>query len=283
MTRRICPKFEMTESVRLLAPHALLPDGWAKDVRIEVDKSGVITALTTDGTGNGDALRLDGPVIPGMANLHSHAFQRAMAGLAERRGGDADSFWTWRETMYRFVSLLEPEDIEAIAAQLYVEMVEAGYTAVAEFHYLHHDRDGRPYAALTETSRRIVSAAETAGLRLTLLPVLYAQGGFGGRPLAPQQQRFGNDTERFQRLNAELRSLYAGEFHIRLGLALHSLRAVAPDDMRSAIAQLNENDARAPIHVHVAEQIREVEECIAYCGRRPVEWLFEQTSVDQRW
>lgn len=274
----------MPDPIQLLAPLALLPHGWEENVRVEVDSVGlVLSAEAAAGEAPKGSHRLDGPVIPGMANLHSHAFQRAMAGLTERRSGDADSFWTWRETMYRFVSLLEPEHMESIATQLFVEMLEAGYTSVAEFHYLHHDRDGRAYDDPAETSRRIVAASKRAGIRLTHLPVLYAQGGFGGTPLSPEQKRFGNSAEQFNLLIDRLHAGIAQDPTVRLGIALHSLRAVDMERLRLAVAHLNALDERAPIHLHVAEQIREVEECLAFSGRRPVQWLFESAGVDPRW
>lgn len=274
----------MPDPIQLLAPLALLPHGWEQNVSIEIDAAGlVLSAKAATGRTPRSIRRLGGPVIPGMTNLHSHAFQRAMAGLTERRSGDADSFWSWRETMYRFVSLLQPDHLEAIAAQLFVEMLEAGYTGVAEFHYLHHDSDGRAYNDLAETSRRIVAASKRAGIRLTHLPVLYAQGGFGGMPLSPEQKRFGNGSEQFNRLVDQLHSGYARDPAVRLGLAIHSLRAVDMETLRRAVEHLSALDDRAPIHLHVAEQTREVEECIAFSGRRPVQWLFESTGVDQRW
>ncbi|HSS64364.1 MAG TPA: formimidoylglutamate deiminase [Gammaproteobacteria bacterium] len=274
----------MPDPVQLLAPLALLPHGWEENVRIAVDATGAIVgAGATRGVPEGGARRLDGPVIPGMANLHSHAFQRAMAGLTERRSGDAESFWTWRDTMYRFVSLLEPAHIEAIASQLYVEMLEAGYTGVAEFHYLHHQHNGQAYAALTETSQRIVAAAKRTGIRLTHLPVLYTQGGFGGKPLSAEQRRFGNSVEQFGRLMDELHAAYAQDPGVRLGLGLHSLRAVDTESLCRVADHVSTLDNPAPVHIHVAEQMREVEECLAYCGRRPVEYLFDSVGVDERW
>src|SRR5438067_2438364 len=176
---------------------ALMPDGWRRDVVVRIER-GIITCV--EEPGEGAAERVSGVVLPGLANLHSHAFQRAMAGLTERRGGEADSFWTWREAMYRFVERLTPDDLEAIAAFAYMEMLEAGFTWVAEFHYLHHQPDGRPYDNVGEMSERIVAAADTAGIGLTLLPVLYRQGGFSGKPATPNQKRFLNDRDRYARL-----------------------------------------------------------------------------------
>ena len=269
-------------TIKLLAPLALLPDGWAKHVLIEIDAHGVLLRVEPGGDGGG-ARELHGPVVPGMPNLHSHAFQRAMAGLTERRGPTEDSFWTWRETMYGFVSRLTPEDIQAIATQLYVEMLEAGYTGVAEFHYLHHDPQGKPYDAIAETSERIVAAANQAGIFLTHLPVMYTQGGFDGAPLAPEQRRFANDAARFTEILDTLHKTHAKDARLRLGVALHSLRAVSPEAMREVLVHLESLDPAAPIHIHISEQTREVEECVEWCGRRPVQWLYENAEVDERW
>jgi formimidoylglutamate deiminase len=219
--------------------------------------------------------------MPGVANLHSHAFQRAMAGLAERRGDAAageDSFWTWRETMYRFAARFDPDTLRAVAAQLYVEMLEAGYTSVCEFHYLHHAPDGRAYDDPAAMSRALVDAARETGIRLTLLPVLYMTGGFDGRPLAERQCRFAHDVDGYLRLLDVLRA-EEGE-RVRIGCALHSLRAVPEDAMHAVLAALP-GDAR--VHVHIAEQTGEVDECIAHRGARPVQWLLDRADVDARW
>src|SRR5260221_13743868 len=190
--RRFVAGFIETFMAALCACDALLPSGWARDVLVEWDGAGIVSSVVA-GAAPGLAARAAGPLLPGIANVHSHAFQRAMAGLAEFRGHPTDDFWTWREEMYRLVTRLEPGDIEAIARHLYVEMLKHGYTTVAEFHYLHNDRDGKPYADRAETSNRIVAAAREAGIALTLLPVLYAHGGFGDRMLSPAQRRFGGD------------------------------------------------------------------------------------------
>lgn len=270
--------------VVLFAPLALLPTGWERNARINLGTDGTIAGADPAERDAGAAIRrLAGPVVPGMPNLHSHAFQRAMAGLTERRGEDADSFWTWRDTMYRFVARLDPDDIEAVAAQVFVEMLEAGYTSVAEFHYVHHGPDGRPYSDLAETSKRIVSAARQAGIRLTLLPVLYTRGGFGGEPLSPSQRRFGNDPDRFNHLLTVLQREFGQSTGIRLGVALHSLRAAGIEAIREVVEHLGTLDPSAPVHIHVAEQVREVEECIAVNGARPVRWLFDHADVDERW
>jgi formimidoylglutamate deiminase len=261
---------------------ALLHIGWARDVRIEIDEAGDIVGIQV-GAAPGDAVRAAGPVIPGMPNLHSHAFQRAMAGLAERRGAGPDSFWTWRRVMYDFLARLTPEQMGAIAAQLYVEMLKSGYTAVAEFHYLHHQPDGQPYADRSEMCGRVVEAAMTAGVGITHLPTLYMQGGFGGVAPAPEQGRFLNDVDDLLGIVDELLFRYEKEVNVRVGVALHSLRAVAPGALAQLAAGVSARDDAAPIHIHVAEQTREVEECIAALGSRPVEWLLDNADIDGRW
>ena len=217
--------------------------------------------------------------LAGLPNLHSHAFQRAMAGLAERQGHPEDSFWTWRELMYRFAGRVDPEAQYAIAAQLYAEMLEAGYTTVCEFHYLHHAPDGRPYADPAAMSRALVAAARDTGIRLCLLPVLYMSGGFDGRPLSERQRRFGHTPDGFLALLETLRGLE--DEHLRVGLALHSLRAVPEAPMRELLAAIG--DCPRPIHIHIAEQIGEVQDCLALRGARPVEWLLGHADVDARW
>jgi formimidoylglutamate deiminase len=216
--------------------------------------------------------------LPGIANLHSHAFQRAMAGLAERQTHPSDSFWTWRETMYRMAARFGPDALHAVAAQLYVEMLEAGYTSVCEFHYLHHAPDGVAYATPTAMSDALLAAARETGIRMTLLPVLYMTGGFDGRALNERQQRFGHDVDGYLRL---FESLHARQDEtLRVGCALHSLRAVPADAMQAVLAAL---PADARIHIHVAEQVGEVQDCIAMRDLRPVEWLLKHVEVDARW
>ena len=216
--------------------------------------------------------------LPGIANLHSHAFQRAMAGLAERQTNPADSFWTWRETMYAMAARFDPDLLHAVACQLYVEMLEAGYTRVCEFHYLHHAPDGQPYAQADAMSQALIRAARETGIRITLLPVLYMTGGFDGRALSPRQQRFGHDVDAYLRLLEMLRS-EEGE-GVRIGCALHSLRAVPEAAMHEVLAALPD-DSR--IHVHISEQTAEVDECIAVRGARPVQWLLEHAEVTAHW
>lgn len=216
--------------------------------------------------------------LPGIANLHSHAFQRAMAGMAERQGDPNDSFWTWRETMYAMAARFSPEHLRAVAAQLYVEMLEAGFTRVCEFHYLHHAADGKAYAEPAAMSQALIEAAQETGIRLTLLPVLYMQGGFDGRALSERQRRFDHTLEDylrlFHRLHAQQNPM------LRVGCALHSLRAVAPDAMREVLSTL---PRQTPVHIHIAEQQAEVDECVAVRGARPVEWLLDHAEVDQHW
>jgi len=234
------------------AERALLPTGWASHVRIEVASDGRVASIEP-GASAEDAERLAGPLLPGMPNLHSHAFQRAMAGLAEVAGNPNDSFWTWRDLMYRLVGQINPEQLQVIARQLYIEMLKAGYTSVAEFHYVHHDQAGKPYADPAELSRRISAAAADSGIGLTLLPVLYSH------QLAP---------------------LLAAQPAQQLGLCFHSLRAVTPGQIAEVLAA---SDRQCPVHIHIAEQQKEVDDCLAWSGLRPLQWLYEHVDVDRRW
>ncbi|HSR71635.1 MAG TPA: formimidoylglutamate deiminase [Kiloniellales bacterium] len=271
----------MTET-RLFAERALLPDGWARDVPIEIDADGYLFAVTASAAGN-DAPRAKGPVVPGMPNLHSHAFQRAMAGLAERAGPGEDSFWTWREVLYRFLARLGPGQIEAIATQLYIEMLQAGYTAVGEFHYLHHDPQGQPYADPAETSHRVIAAAGHAGIGITHLPVLYGFSDFGGAAPLETQRRFLNDPDRFLRIVETLVAEYRDDPQVHVGIAPHSLRAVTAETLAEALAGFDRLEPHGPVHIHVAEQGREVHDCIAWCGARPLEWLLTNVGLGHRW
>jgi formiminoglutamate deiminase len=262
----------------IFAEQALLPGGWATDVRVCVDAAGAVASVEAGAAPRpGDDRHAI--LLPAMPNLHSHAFQRAMAGLAEVRGGSADSFWSWRETMYHFALVMTPEQVEAVAAQLYVEMLEAGFCRVGEFHYLHHDRDGSPYSNIAELAERIASAAHCTGIGLTLLPVFYAHSTFGGADPNPGQRRFVNHPNRFASLlqgcREALRPLNQGV----LGVAPHSLRAVTTVELAEVTALC----PAGPIHIHVAEQVKEVEDCIAWSGARPVEWLLANAPVDRRW
>jgi formimidoylglutamate deiminase len=255
---------------------ALLAQGWANDVRLSIEGGTIAQVECGVQPHAGDVRSAYG--LPGMPNVHSHAFQRGMAGLTEHRGTDHDTFWTWRELMYRFLAHMTPDDVEAITAQAYVEMLEAGFTRVGEFHYLHHDPQGQPYSDVAEMTSRVVAAAARTGIALTLLPVFYAHGGFGGMPPVAGQRRFICDLDRYVKLLHASRDLVAKLPNGRCGLAPHSLRAVSPEEL-SILVPLAIGD---PIHLHVAEQLREVEACEAWSGKRPVQWLFEHVSVDAR-
>ncbi|KZT16206.1 formimidoylglutamate deiminase [Acidovorax sp. GW101-3H11] len=266
---------------QLFAADALLPTGWARDVLVAWDGAGRITAVTPNAQPNGAAVA-PGPLLPGMPNLHSHAFQRAFAGLTEYRGESQDSFWSWRNLMYRFAARITPESLEAIATWLYVEMLEAGYTSVCEFHYVHHDQDGRPYADDATLSLALLRAAKSAGIGITLLPVLYQTSGFGAKPPRADQARFIRSTDNMLSLLERLAPATRALGGI-LGLAPHSLRAVPPDSLAAAVQGLTALNPQAPIHIHIAEQTQEVEDCIAWSGQRPVQWLLEHAPVDERW
>lgn len=261
----------------LHAGSALLPQGWASNVRISIT-GGIISDIDF----GVDAKATDerhSVLVPAMSNLHSHAFQRAMSGLAELRGPTDDSFWSWRVLMYRFALQMTPEQIEAVAAQLYMEMLESGFCRVGEFHYLHHDRDGSLYANIAEHAERIGAASAETGIGLTLLPVFYAHSGFGGQAPIDGQRRFINSTESFGQLIEACRTMQASLPGMQLGIAPHSLRAVTPDEL-TAILPFAEG---GPVHIHIAEQTKEVEDCFAWSGARPVEWLLDHAPVDDRW
>jgi formimidoylglutamate deiminase len=266
----------------LFAADALLPTGWARNVLLQWNGQGQLTQVTPDVAAAAGMTRAAGPLLPGLPNLHSHAFQRAFGGLTEYRGETQDSFWSWRTLMYRFASRITPEHLEAIATWLYVEMLEAGYTAVCEFHYVHHDLDGRPYADDATLARCLLRAAQRAGIGLTLLPVLYQTSGFGGTAPGSGQRRFIRSTDSMLELLAHLQPLCEAQ-GARLGLAPHSLRAVPPDSLRAALAGLDALDATAPVHIHIAEQTGEVAACLAWSGQRPVDWLLDHAPVDARW
>lgn len=255
----------------------LLPDGWASDVRLTL-ASGLIADIAVDATPCAQDER-HGVGLPGMPNLHSHAFQRAMAGLAERRGPGADSFWSWRDIMYRFLARMNPDDVRAIAALAYIEMLESGFTRVGEFHYLHHDRDGAPYADPAVMSGAIVAAAADSGIGLTLLPVLYSHAGFGAQPPHAGQARFILSIDGYARLIDEAQRHAAALPDALVGIAPHSLRAVSADQLR----MLGPLAANRAVHIHIAEQVKEVEDCLAWSGQRPVAWLLDHADVDARW
>lgn len=260
------------------ARQALTANGWQSDVLVALRDDGTIDAVTADTPAQGHRV---GILLPAPGNLHSHAFQRAMAGMTEQRGPQGrDSFWTWRRLMYRFLDRLDPDAIEAIAAFVQMEMLEAGYASIGEFHYLHHAPGGQTYANIAELSERIAAAASQSGIGLTLLPVLYEQGGCDGRPLEGGQLRFANTPERFARLHEAASVAIAGlPGDAVIGVAPHSLRAVSADSLSVAASLAPE----APLHMHIAEQTAEIEEVSNAYGRRPVEWLLDQHCVDRRW
>ncbi|EHJ91195.1 formimidoylglutamate deiminase [Vreelandella boliviensis] len=265
-------------SQRYFADHALLPSGWASQVLLEIDATGTLTKVLPDSAPD-NAQLLAGPVLPGMPNLHSHAFQRAMAGLAEIGSTQQDSFWSWRESMYGLVDRLTPDQVGVIAQALYIEMLKGGYTQVSEFHYLHHDTSGKAYSDPAEMAWAITGAAERSGIALTLLPVLYAHSGFGGQTPNHGQRRFIHTVPDFLKLLETLKPSFANHPTKALGMAFHSLRAVTLEEMQAVLA----TNPTGPRHIHVAEQQREVEDSLAHCGQRPVRWLLDNVEVDERW
>ncbi|WP_310239654.1 formimidoylglutamate deiminase [Rhizobium rosettiformans] len=269
----------MRASQSLFCEHVLLPEGWATNVAIGIDQSGSIVSVERGATPGPKLVSMSGPVVPALQNLHSHAFQRAMAGLAEIAGSTDDSFWTWRDTMYRLVGQMSPDDVEAVATKLYSELLKGGFGHVAEFHYFHHALAEVGRSDGFEMSSRILRSAETTGIGLTHLPVFYAHSGFGGQAPNDGQRPFLHDVDSFLALLARLTPACASA-DVRLGMAIHSLRAATPEEMR---AVLSAEKTGGPIHIHVAEQEREVEDCLAWSGRRPVSYLLDEFAVDERW
>ena len=256
---------------------ALLPEGWARHTRLRL-VDGRIAATETDVNPSPDEERHQ-ILIPGLANVHSHAFQRAMAGLAERRGPTGDDFWTWREVMYRFLDRLTPDDMQVIASLAYVEMLERGFTRVGEFHYLHHDPSGKPYSDPAAMAQAIAAAAEETRIGLTLLPVFYAHGNFGGARTVPGQRRFLNDIDSFATLFDRCERAISHLPDANIGLAPHSLRAVTPTELAKVVPLAR----GGPVHIHAAEQVKEVEDCLAWSGARPVEWLLDHAGLNKSW
>lgn len=277
----------MTAAVRAVwCPDALLPSGWASGVLLRWDEAGILSQVSPRVSPEPGVSVLAGPAIPGLPNLHSHAFQRGFAGLTECRSREpdsgSDSFWTWRETMYRFASRIDPEQLEIIATWLYSEMLAGGYTSVCEFHYLHHRPDGHRYARTAELGLALLRAAENVGIGITLLPVLYQSSGFGGLLPLSEQRRFIASTEEIFFMMEALRP-QADAQRARMGLAPHSLRAVPPSALREVVDELTRRDPEAPIHIHIAEQTKEVDDCVAWSGQRPVEYLLSRFNLDHRW
>ena len=259
----------------------LTNEGWAHNALVQVDPRGVITALHTDANDT-SVPRIDGVAIPGVPNAHSHAHQRLLAGLAESGAGRGD-FMRWRELMYRAVGKYDPDTFEAVAALAYMEMLKAGYTSVAEFHYLHHDVDGSPYSQPAEMGLRCLAAARATGIAVTLLPVLYAYGGFGPRPADLGQARFVCERDQYMDIFVALCQAAEGESGHRVGFAPHSLRAADDALIREVLRAVRQIEPGAPAHIHVAEQNSEVEACLAWCGARPVQRLLDEVDIDARW
>ncbi|PIL46280.1 formimidoylglutamate deiminase [Massilia eurypsychrophila] len=264
-------------NARLFARHALLPHGWAADVLIEWDAGGTLVAVTPGAIPVG-GIEIAQLVVPGMVNLHSHAFQRALAGLTETAGDNPDSFWTWRELMYRFARQITPEQIEAIAAQLFVECLRHGYTAVCEFHYVQRAPGGALYPRPAETAERVVAASRAAGIGLTMLPVLYSYAGFGELPLGADQQRFRTYPEQVLQMVEALEPMRGGQLEV--GAAPHSLRAASITQIQQLARAM---PAGRPLHIHIAEQQGEVLQCQAATGMRPLRYLSEHVALDARW
>lgn len=263
------------------AAHALLPQGWQRHVLLRWNAQGQLTQVLADQTPPQGVVQAD-YVIPGLPNLHSHAFQRAFSGLTEYRGQAQDSFWSWRQLMYGFAQRISPEMLRQIATWLYAEMLEAGYTSVCEFHYVHHQPGGQPYASPTAICEALLDAAQTVGMGLTLLPVLYQSSGFGGQPAREDQRRFLQQTEALLGWIEALAPRCAAQGAV-IGLAPHSLRAVPPQSLQQAVADLHALLPQAPVHIHIAEQVQEVQDCLAWSGQRPVQWLLDHVPVDARW
>jgi formimidoylglutamate deiminase len=266
---------------------ALLPHGWVRNARIAVGENGSIDRIDFPSAAQGSEApeEIRGIVVPGMSNAHSHAFQRGMAGNTEFRLSARDSFWTWRQAMYALANRITPEDLKILASQLFVEMLRAGYTAVAEFHYIHRAPDGAPYSGSNALWEAVASAAADAGIAMTFLPTLYQTSDFGAAPLKPEQSRFALATEAFlQAVETRLRDEGSAEFRTRrTGVAFHSLRAVPLPVLARAARVLRELAPGLPLHIHVAEQVKEVESCLAHTGRRPVELLLETGLLDPHW
>lgn len=261
------------------AERALLDSGWANNVLVSV-KNGQFHSFATDSTPTQNAITLSGPVLPTIANLHSHAFQRVMAGAAEISLNPNDSFWSWRDLMYKIVQKLTPDDARIIAKQLYIDMLKAGYTQVGEFHYLHHDIGGKQYSERAEMSTQLIRAADESGMGLTLLPVLYSHSGFGGQAPNAGQARFIHSTDSYLTLHQACDKALANHTRHKLGICFHSLRAVTKPQIETVLQSLAQD---CPIHIHIAEQQKEVQDSVAFSGQRPVEWLHHEIGLNERW
>ena len=269
-----------TKPALFWAVQAWVEGRWQQDVCLEADASGHWSRITAGmATAPLGATLLNGPVLPGLVNAHSHAFQRAFAGLSERRATDTDDFWSWRERMYGVALRITPQQMRAVAAQLYVEMLQGGYTQVCEFHYLHHSESGARYADPATMAWAVADGAEAAGLGLTLLPVLYERAGFAQATLREDQRRFAGTPDFIAGLQQTLAS--SGRALLNAGVAIHSLRAASPTSIAALLQQVG--DADLPIHIHIAEQMQELRDCLAHTGKRPIEWLTDTLAIDARW
>jgi len=271
-----------SQKTSFFADQLLCEEGWQSSKCIFVDDHGMIVNII-DAVQVDCDINLKGPVIPGMVNLHSHAFQRSLVGRTGLKGATDDSFWSWREAMYQQLGQMDPGIIEAITAYCYMELLQGGYTSVAEFHYLHHQAGGVPYADPAETSRRILAAAETAGIGLTLLPVLYSWAGFGQQPLAQRQTPFGHDIDSYMDLLDNLGKYCKNSALSDWGVAPHSLRAVSQAQLYELFDALSRQNFSGPLHIHIAEQQQEVVDCINFYGARPVQWLLDNLPVNENW
>ncbi len=265
---------------RLHCSDALLPDGWARDVRLHLDANGHIERIETDVAAEAADERLPGPALPGMVNVHSHAFQRLIAGYTDIAEDPTDSFWSWREAMYRAALALDADAFEAVCRHVYIEMLRAGYTSVGEFHYVHHQPDGQPYPQAAELGLRALRAADASGIGVSMLPVLYRHSGFGAQPPTPGQRRFIHDVDAYLALHAALEEATRSRPRATMGIAFHSLRATTAADITRVLAAL---PGDLPVHIHVAEQQPEVDACLEWSGQRPVAWLLDNLPVDGRW
>ncbi len=260
----------------------LQQDGWLSPAYVSTDPQGLITRLSDAPQDSVSYEPVEGYALPGFQNAHSHAFQYAMAGIAEvhKPGAVADDFWSWREAMYKVALTISPDQLEAIATMLYAEMARHGYTRVAEFHYLHHDKDGKPYANLAEMGERLVAAAHTAGIKITLVPMFYQKGGFGMAPQDHQRRFISHTMANYHALLEATREVVSRHSHASYGFGIHSLRAVTPEDIRQSLADV---PAALPVHIHIAEQLKEIEDAVDYLGKRPVQWLLDNVGVNERY
>lgn len=270
----------MMSNQKLFCKSLMQKDGWLQDVIVEISPDGIIDNIGPGVSAAADTV-LNGIVLPGMPNTHSHSFQRLIAGLTGASSDQQDSFWSWRDAMYRCAGKITPEQFAATASWVFTQMLKAGYTSCAEFHYLHHQPDGKAYTNLAEMSARTIQAASSCGIALTLLPVLYQTAGFGNTRLDPVQQRFYNSTDRYIQLLEESQKLISEHPHFRLGIAPHSLRAVPGDAIQDVLAAWP--DKQCPLHIHIAEQPAEIEACLEFKGARPLQWLMDNFSVNERW